>query len=130
MEVRLTKSGNISTRGMARAWSDGWGYVYFVRATTLGLVKIGCTIDARDRLKTLQVGSPDRLELLGVICNKRWEETEREVHRRFAAHRRHGEWFEPCDKLLAYIAKNATDLATADAKRFAGQRDKLSAALS
>ncbi|MGB1286709.1 MAG: GIY-YIG nuclease family protein [Aggregatilineales bacterium] len=32
---------------------------------------------------------------------------ERELHQRFADHRLNGEWFEPVDELLLYIASHS-----------------------
>lgn len=77
--------------------------VYFVRATTMGLIKIGATLDVNDRLQSLQVGSPDKLVLMGAIYDKEAFDIERRLHARFTAHRSHGEWFRPCAELLDLI---------------------------
>lgn len=82
--------------------------VYFVRALKLGLIKIGQTDCALTRLGNMQTGSPDRLELLGVIIGGDAVAVERSLHRRFARSRLHGEWFRPSEALLAYIAEHAT----------------------
>lgn len=95
-------SGPLFSRGVgprARAVRE----VYAVQAVTLGLVKIGVADDAVKRLRELRNFSPDRLNLLGLAKCSRFGLLERELHQRFAAQRRHGEWFEPTDEMLWYI---------------------------
>lgn len=82
--------------------------VYFVQAVTLGLVKIGYAVRSADRLRTLQVGSPDRLELIGRIACQDPEAVERALHIRFRALRSHGEWFRGEPELLDYIREAST----------------------
>lgn len=69
--------------------------IYFVQGENFGPVKIGYTsaLDARDRLSQLQTGSPVRLVLAAQRPGSHHD--ERELHRRFAQHRLHGEWFTP-----------------------------------
>lgn len=77
--------------------------IYFVQAGEGGPIKIGITEeDCVDRrLTQLQGANPVQLRLLatqfGGILN------EKQLHARFAAHRIHGEWFEPTPELLALI---------------------------
>lgn len=77
-------------------------HVYFIRATVTGLVKIGCASDPAGRLKALQIGSAETLDLLAV-----WRDAgrdgEREMHELFASFRAHGEWFYPSEELDAAI---------------------------
>lgn len=85
-------------------------YVYFIQAATLGLIKIGSAWLPTDRLNTLQIGSPDVLRLLGVIrCPGEARGDEKALHRKFAAHRSHGEWFRPAPELMAYIEAETSD---------------------
>jgi hypothetical protein len=80
------------------------GFVYFIRSPELGLVKIGYTAEPpHGRLKALQTGSPSRLEILGAVPATR--ETEARFHRRFAALRRHGEWFREDERLSRLIRR-------------------------
>jgi Meiotically up-regulated gene 113 len=65
--------------------------VYFVKAEKIGLVKIGVAKNVRARLSELQVGSPDRLLLLGFIQGD--EATERRLHALFREKHVIGEWF-------------------------------------
>lgn len=92
-------------------------WVYFVRATTLRLIKIGRARDMGQRLSGLQVGSPDKLELMGIIRPADPEQLEADLHRRFDRHRTHGEWFSPAPALEAYIAEHAISLE-ADRQEF------------
>jgi len=64
--------------------------VYFIRAES-GQIKIGVSVDVVERLQDLQSASPSRLELLGTVSGGLREEGR--LHRKFAAHRLHGEWF-------------------------------------
>ena len=64
--------------------------VYAVRAGEH--VKIGFTADLSSRLKSLQAGTPHRLELLGTHPGGRAREAA--WHREFASSRAHGEWFQ------------------------------------
>lgn len=72
--------------------SKGSGKIYFVRGSK-GAVKIGYTSGrVESRLKSLQTGSPDKLELLGVVDGGR--ELEKLLHKRYAEKRLEGEWFK------------------------------------
>ena len=85
------------------------GFVYFVQAKVLRLIKIGCAVEPIDRLYTLRCGSPDELTLLGVIRAANAMQVERGFHHQFATARQHGEWFEPTPDLLATIKLKAVD---------------------
>jgi len=75
--------------------------VYFIQAETDGLIKIGTSEDPLLRMGAMQSGCPVILKLLG--CIKAGRLAEREIHERFAEERRHFEWFEPSDRLVAFI---------------------------
>ncbi|MHC2481591.1 GIY-YIG nuclease family protein [Rhizobium leguminosarum] len=64
-------------------------YVYAIEGA--GLVKIGRAVAPEYRRVTLQSGSPVNLKLRGFVVGD--HRLERELHDRFAAYRRHGEWF-------------------------------------
>ena len=80
------------------------GFVYFIQSFGQGLIKIGSSDDPRNRLSVLQCGSPVALHLVGVIDGG--EARERELHRRFAEERRHGEWFEASKRLVEFIRES------------------------
>lgn len=75
--------------------------VYFI-ASVDGPIKIGTAVDPDSRLRGLQTASPARLNLLAVIDGG--ADIERGLHRRFAADRLSGEWFNPSSALLDFIA--------------------------
>ena len=56
-------------------------------------LKIGRSARVDLRLIQLQVDSPRRLDLIGTIPSDNIRNLERELHRRFQAHRIRGEWF-------------------------------------
>lgn len=85
-------------------------YVYFVRAVTLGHIKIGQAAAPAGRLAQLQTGSPDRLELIGTVPDPTGGALEREIHRRFCHLRLHGEWYRAEPALMDFIAEPALSL--------------------
>jgi len=71
-----------------------YGMVYFIGGEAMGPVKIGFTSDdnPKRRLCQLQVGSPEKLELLGQVdCAT--IETEYKIHSFLHLHKVRGEWF-------------------------------------
>ena len=86
------------------------GFVYFVQAQRLELVKIGIASNMSARLAALQCGSPDRLVVLGVEPHETPALLESELHTRFRKERQHGEWFNPSPALLSYVRENAMSL--------------------
>lgn len=80
--------------------------VYFIQPVAGGLIKIGIASNVTARLSGLQTGSPVELRVIGVIRGVD-QTAEAGLHLRFAASRKHGEWFEPTPELLAYIAEHA-----------------------
>ena len=78
--------------------------IYFIQAEGIGHIKIGFTDkdDAALRLAELQTGSSATLRLLGVSPGDVL--AEKNLHRRFAAARVHGEWFRPVPELLQFIS--------------------------
>jgi hypothetical protein len=73
--------------------------IYLVQSETSGLVKIGYAANVKKRLRLLQTGSADRLRLLRLLEGGRAEEAG--LHRRFAQHRKRGEWFSLPDDVAA-----------------------------
>lgn len=74
------------------------GFVYLMAGG--GKLKIGFTAeDAQRRLYELQMASPVKLELLATTESTMQREFE--LHRKFAARRSHGEWFEDCPGIRA-----------------------------
>lgn len=67
------------------------GSIYFAQAEASGLVKIGFALDVRDRIYSLAVGSPVRVELLGALPALR--AAEKALHRALRPKRIKGEWY-------------------------------------
>lgn len=82
--------------------------VYFIQCGNGGPIKIGKTDEPpMNRLLSFQIGNPYSLCLLGTMkCYSR--NTESMLHERFAKSRIRGEWFEPTEDLLIFIALNVT----------------------
>jgi hypothetical protein len=78
------------------------GWVYFIGGES-GLVKIGWSGRPKERLASLKTASPVRLAILAQVRGPYAMETE--YHRRFASHRRHGEWFERHPDILTEIER-------------------------
>lgn len=73
--------------------------IYVMRAGDTGPCKVGFASNVSQRLKALQTGHHERLRVLHV-----WEgdrDVEARLHRCLAAHRLHGEWFEPVERLIS-----------------------------
>jgi hypothetical protein len=83
------------------------GYVYFIRAGIVGLIKIGFSeIYPDSRLAAHQVSSPVELERFAYVYSSLTH--EQRLHLRFAHLRERGEWFRPGDDLLEFIRLNTT----------------------
>lgn len=82
-------------------------FVYFVRATESGRIKIGKARDVERRLAGIRTGCSEPLELMGWVDGGVHREDA--VHSMFRADREHGEWFRPSAALLAFIREHATN---------------------
>lgn len=65
--------------------------VYFIHAARSGLVKIGVAGNPEQRLRQIQMMSPEPLRIIHTMPGG--EPVERELHSRFSGLRSHGEWF-------------------------------------
>jgi hypothetical protein len=84
--------------------------IYFILNARAEAIKIGTAVDVSGRLKTLQTGSAEPLELLCSVPGDK--DAELRLHRRFAADRLRGEWFRVTPELMGLInALRAADLA-------------------
>jgi hypothetical protein len=99
--------------------------VYFIRDTGSDLIKIGYTIDLRNRLACIQCYACSGMaEVLGYVPGG--YEEEQSLHQRFAADRFEGEWFRPSPALLGYVASEAVDYTPPPSKNlgFRSYRNK------
>lgn len=81
------------------------GFIYFIQGESGGPIKIGYTTDLEQRLKTLQTGYPDRLDLLLAFPGK--PKHEKAIHKQFEPYRLNGEWFRPTPEVMAKIKEFA-----------------------
>jgi hypothetical protein len=79
------------------------GFIYFIRRRSGVRIKIGFSIDPANRVKELQVGSDDNLEVLAILPASRADEGK--MHEQFRDLRKIGEWFEPSFDLFIEILK-------------------------
>lgn len=77
------------------------GFVYFIQAEGGGLIKIGWATKPAVRVANMQMYCPIKLAILLHVTGD--GAMERDLHKRFEASRRHGEWFEPTPDLLALV---------------------------
>lgn len=75
--------------------------VYFIADPKNQLVKIGLAKDPKARLRNLQTANGNPLRMLCVIPGD--ATTEKEMHRRFAHTRAHGEWFHASGELAVFV---------------------------
>lgn len=69
--------------------------VYFARCGEQ--IKIGIASNVKSRITSLQVASPQPIELLGAVRGTAHD--ERALHERLAPHRVSGEWFSDCQQV-------------------------------
>lgn len=74
-------------------------HTYFVRQGDA--IKIGHSIDPRQRLSNLQIGLPEELEVLAIVPAE--VISEGAAHAKFNHLRLRGEWFRADPELLAFI---------------------------
>lgn len=85
--------------------------IYFIQDDSSFAIKIGYTAgSAETRLGQLQTGNPSGLVLLLEMEGSQKDEAH--FHWFFASLRERGEWFRPGPKLMAFIIKMASALAS------------------
>lgn len=78
--------------------------VYLIKATGIGLYKIGKAKDIGKRFIALNRISPVDLVLIDAIATSEKDELEKSLHSKFAHLRRRFEWFELSDSDINYFA--------------------------
>jgi hypothetical protein len=68
-------------------------YVYLIRGND-GRYKIGIAKNPNQRIKQLQTGNSDRLELIDVYQSENASKIESALHFQYNHVRQHGEWFD------------------------------------
>jgi hypothetical protein len=81
------------------------GFVYFIVRPSTDSLKIGFSADPERRLRQLQTGSDEPLQLLAFF--EATFAVEKEIHRRLSGSRMSGEWFQrsrEVEELILYIS--------------------------
>ena len=82
-------------------WDNPSGWVYFIASPCGGFVKIGRSVNAQTRMRSLQVSHYGRLALIFAIEGA--VKLEAELHERFKAHHSSGEWFRWSEEIADFI---------------------------
>lgn len=78
------------------------GHVYFIQGEDGGPIKIGfAALSAESRMEEIQAMCPYRLCVLASMPGD--VSVEKQLHKAFAAHRLHGEWFSPTSEILRFV---------------------------
>lgn len=80
---------------------EAQNHIYFIQGAGGGPIKIGKASNVAQRLAALQACSP--VQLLVLATMKAPPSMETKLHQEFAAHRLHGEWFQPVGAVLERI---------------------------
>jgi len=80
--------------------------IYFLKNPETGLVKIGYS--ARHTTRIREITNSEGVQLVGIGVLAGDLSSEKELHRRFAHLRCHGEWFRYENDLEAFITENAS----------------------
>lgn len=83
--------------------------VYFVQNPSSRKIKIGFSCNFKQRMKALECGAGEALEVLLLIDGG--YDLERDLHLKFSNHRIKGEWFHPTQEIIDYISKLKTKAA-------------------
>lgn len=77
-----------------------WTFVYFIQGHDK--IKIGQSRTPRERIRSLQIGSPVPLKLLATL--RATVGHERLLHHRFRGSHSHGEWYYATKELREFIS--------------------------
>lgn len=70
----------------------------------LPIYKIGKATDLKHRLSALKTQSPVSMKLVSSFMTHRADEIELQIHKAFAKHRSHGEWFLLEDWQVSWVS--------------------------
>ena len=93
--IRMADAGTPTTRPAA-------GFIYLARSAD-GKYKIGHSRDVRKRMQSLQTGVHKKLQLVAKVKTSNCSALERICHRRFAAKRLRGEWFNLTENDIQWV---------------------------
>ena len=75
--------------------------VYFIREVGTELVKVGKSVNPEERLKSLQIGTPHKLELVHAVISVKYDENW--FHKHLSKFHITGEWYRLDDSVLNEI---------------------------
>lgn len=90
------------------------GHTYVIAYPSVGVVKIGQSVYYAERVEQVIRHSPVPAE---VLCAFIGLHHERDLHKRFAHIRKHGEFFEDCSELREYLLAREDALTHENALR-------------
>lgn len=70
------------------------GYVYLIKCSGSTFYKIGKAQNVKSRRDMLQVGCPYYLVLIATLATNNPQRLEKQMHKKFKAKRKYGEWFD------------------------------------
>jgi len=73
-------------------------FVYAIKEVETGRVKIGISKNPAERIRQLQTGNPNRLEIAGIVEASNGFSDEKLIHKKLSNMRIRGEWFDPGKK--------------------------------
>jgi len=82
-------------------------FVYFIQANESGRIKIGYSNKPQRRLKRLQTGCPEKLDL--ILCVEGIRQDESNLHLLFTNDKIQGEWFAP-QNILEWLADDKHEI--------------------
>ncbi len=68
-------------------------------------LKIGVSVNTKDRIKNLQTSNPDKLSIMFALKNK--SHLEKVLHKKFSHINKNGEWFDYSDEIVNEFKKLA-----------------------
>ena len=88
-------------RSQTPKYPERIGGVYVIRVGDR--VKIGRSVNPEQRIAAMQL--PQRPEVVLIVQCKGWRALESSLHKHFADHRKHGEWFDLSEPQLTEAIK-------------------------
>jgi len=108
INIELVKPENINNNNTVKK-KNNKGYIYFIKAEN-GLVKIGKTINLKNRCKNIRDNNLLKTELLFAIETNNLTKIEYNLHKRYENKRDKGEWFHLTEndigELKEYLIKS------------------------
>jgi len=102
---KIISNLNIGYKVIVPQQSDINTQIYFIQSGDEGPIKIGIATDVKQRMKTIDITSPNSLRLLGIMDGDLAD--EKRLHKKFRCDKVRGEWFKPTERLMRFVQENA-----------------------